>query len=75
MRLLRFTRNDEILWINQTYQIGLLKTDYVPRHCCYCHLDSAVPGYVDYGYNHGAVLRVDIQACRFVYFYRALDDL
>lgn len=46
-----------------------------PQHSSECHLDSAVPGYVDYGRNHGAVLKVDIETGRFVYFYRALDDL
>ena len=25
-----------------------------PQHSSECHLDSAVPGYVDYGRNHGA---------------------
>ncbi len=46
-----------------------------PQHSSECHLDSAIPGYVDYGHNHGAVLKVDIDDGRFVYFYRGLDDL
>ena len=40
-----------------------------PRHVSECHSDSAVPGYVDYGVNHGATLRVDIDEGRFVFFY------
>ena len=45
-----------------------------PQHSSECHLDSSVPGYVDYGLNHGAVLKVDIDDGRFVYFYRGLDE-
>lgn len=44
-----------------------------PQHSSECHLDSAVPGYVDYGLNHGAALRVDIGDGRFVFFYRKID--
>jgi hypothetical protein len=40
-----------------------------PQHASECHLDSAVPGYVDYGVHHGATLMVDIEAGRFVFFY------
>ena len=40
-----------------------------PQHTSECHLDSAIPGYVDYGANHGATLMVDIEAGRFVFFY------
>jgi len=45
-----------------------------PQHSSECHLDSAVPCYVDYGRNHGASLKVDIDGGRFVYFYRSLDN-
>lgn len=44
-----------------------------PQHSSECHLDSAVPGYVDYGLNHGASLKVDIEDGRFVFFYLAID--
>ena len=40
-----------------------------PQHSSECHLDSAVPGYVDYGVSHGATLQVDIEQGRFVFFY------
>jgi hypothetical protein len=43
-----------------------------PQHSSECHQDSAVPGYVDYGLNHGAKLKVDIGAGRFVFFYMPL---
>lgn len=40
-----------------------------PQHSSECHLDSAVPGYVDYGISHGAKLLIDIEDGRFVFFY------
>lgn len=40
-----------------------------PQHVSECHQDSATPGYVDYGLNHGASLKIDIEAGRFVFFY------
>ncbi|HHJ16811.1 MAG TPA: hypothetical protein ENJ80_08960 [Gammaproteobacteria bacterium] len=44
-----------------------------PQHASECHQDSAVPGYVDYGINHGATLKVDIEHGRFVFFYLPVD--
>lgn len=44
-----------------------------PQHASECHLDSAVPGYVDYGVSHGARLMVEIEDGRFVFFYLPLD--
>jgi Domain of unknown function (DUF5619) len=44
-----------------------------PQHSSECHADSAVPGYVDYGVNHGATLMVDIENGRFVFFYFPVD--
>lgn len=44
-----------------------------PQHASECHLASAVPGYVDYGLNHGAKLMVDIEEGRFVFFYLPLE--
>ena len=41
-----------------------------PQHVSECHQDSATPGYVDYGLNHGAHLMIDIEGGRFVFFYR-----
>lgn len=41
-----------------------------PQHVSECHQDSATPGYVDYGLNHGASLKIDIENGRFVIFYR-----
>jgi hypothetical protein len=45
-----------------------------PQHSSECHQASAVPGYVDYGLNHGARLKVDIEGGRFVFFYLPLAD-
>ncbi len=44
-----------------------------PQHSSECHLDSATPGYVDYGLHHGATLKVDIGEGRFVFFYLPVD--
>ncbi len=41
-----------------------------PQHVSECHRDSATPGYVDYGLNHGASLMIEIEGGRFVFFYR-----
>jgi len=46
-----------------------------PQHASECHLDSATPGYVDYGIHHGAKLMIDIHAGRFVFFYLPLGEL
>ena len=44
-----------------------------PQHASECHAASAISGYVDYGLNHGAKLKVDIEAGRFVFFYLPID--
>ncbi len=44
-----------------------------PQHVSECHADSAVPGYVDYGINHGATLEVTVEDGRFVFFYLPLN--
>lgn len=44
-----------------------------PQHASECHLDSAIPGYVDYGVSHGATLKVDVERGRFVFFYLPLE--
>lgn len=44
-----------------------------PQHASECHLDSAVPGYVDYGLSHGATLKVDVEHGRFVFFYLPVE--
>lgn len=44
-----------------------------PQHASECHLDSAIPGYVDYGVHHGATLVAVIEAGRFVFYYTDLE--
>jgi len=44
-----------------------------PQHSSECHLDSSIPGYVDYGIHHGATLVINIHQGRFVFFYLPLD--
>ncbi|MCW8825190.1 MAG: AF1514 family protein [Gammaproteobacteria bacterium] len=43
-----------------------------PRNSSECHEDAAVPGYVDYGLNHGATLKIDLYQGRFIFFYMPL---
>ncbi len=43
-----------------------------PQHASECHQDSAIPGYVDYGLNHGATLKIDLYQGRFIFFFLAL---
>ncbi len=45
-----------------------------PQHASECHADDAVPGYVDYGLNHGATMVVDIEKGRFVFFYLSVES-
>ena len=40
-----------------------------PQHASECHEESAIPGYVDFGINHGAELKIDIEQGRFVFYY------
>lgn len=44
-----------------------------PQHASECHVNSAIPGYVDYALYRGATLRIDFQQGRFVFFYLAID--
>jgi hypothetical protein len=40
-----------------------------PQHASECHQGGDIPGYVDFGINHGAELKVDIESGRFVFYY------
>lgn len=40
-----------------------------PQHASECHEGGAIPGYVDFGINHGAELKIDIEQGRFVFYY------
>lgn len=44
-----------------------------PQHASECHLDSAIPGYVDYGLHHGASVVVVFEGGRFVFYYTVLE--
>ena len=44
-----------------------------PQHSSECHLDSAIPGYVDYGISHGAKLMINFEKGRFVFFYMPVN--
>jgi len=44
-----------------------------PQHASECHVNSAIPGYIDYALYHGATLKIDFENGRFVFFYMAID--
>ena len=44
-----------------------------PQHASECHVNSAIPGYIDYALYHGATLKIDIEQGRFVFFYLPID--
>jgi len=44
-----------------------------PQHASECHINSPIPGYIDYALFHGATLKVDIEQGRFVFFYLPID--
>ena len=44
-----------------------------PQHVTESDEESAVPGYVYYGINHGATLKVDIEKGRFVFFFTPVE--
>ena len=44
-----------------------------PQHASECHVNSAIPGYIDYALYHGATLKIDIESGRFIFFYLSID--
>lgn len=44
-----------------------------PQHATESDDPDGVPGYVYYGINHGATLKVDIEKGRFVFFFTPVD--
>lgn len=44
-----------------------------PQHASECHVNSAIPGYIDYALYHGATLKIDFEHGRFVFFYLPVD--
>jgi len=44
-----------------------------PQHSSECHVNSAIPGYIDYALYHGASLKIDIEKGRFIFFYLPID--
>jgi len=44
-----------------------------PQHASECHVNSAIPGYVDYALYHGAKMKIDIEQGRFIFFYMPVD--
>lgn len=44
-----------------------------PQHTSECDEEDAVPGYVYYGLNHGATLKVDVEKGRFVFFFTPVE--
>lgn len=44
-----------------------------PQHASECHLNSAIPGYIDYALYRNATLKIDIENGRFIFFYLPVD--
>jgi len=44
-----------------------------PQHASECHVNCAIPGYIDYALYHGAKLKIDIEQGRFIFFYLPID--
>ena len=44
-----------------------------PQHASECHVNSAIPGYIDYALYHGAKLKIDFEQGRFIFFYMPID--
>jgi len=44
-----------------------------PQHASECHVNSAIPGYIDYALYHGAKLKIDFEDGRFIFFYMPVD--
>jgi hypothetical protein len=45
-----------------------------PAHSSDCHDTCEMPGYVEYATSRGGELKVDVEAGRFVFCYRSVDD-
>jgi Domain of unknown function (DUF5619) len=44
-----------------------------PQHATESDEECAVPGYVEYGINHGATLKIDIEKGRFIFFFTPVE--
>ena len=44
-----------------------------PQHASECHVDTPIPGYIDYALYHGAKLKIDVENGRFIFFFLAID--
>ena len=44
-----------------------------PQHASECHVNSAIPGYIDYALYHGATLKIDFEQGRFIFFYLSIE--
>ncbi|MES9843642.1 MAG: AF1514 family protein [Candidatus Sedimenticola sp. PURPLELP] len=44
-----------------------------PQHASECHMNSAIPGYIDYALYRDAKLKIDIEQGRFIFFYLPVD--
>jgi len=66
--------------VNKHYEDSMLLAWYdrdrdfeSPQHASECHVNSAIPGYIDYALYHGATLKIDIENGRFIFFYLSID--
>jgi len=43
----------------------------IPQHAGECHVNSAIPGYIDYALYHGATLKIILNKEQYSFFYYA----
>lgn len=43
----------------------------IPQHAGECHVNSAIPGYIDYALYHGATLKIVLNNEQYSFFYYA----
>jgi hypothetical protein len=43
----------------------------IPQHAGECHVNSAIPGYIDYALYHGATLKIVLNKEQYSFFYYA----
>jgi len=43
----------------------------IPQHAGECHVNSAIPGYIDYALYHGATLKIVLNNKQYSFFYYA----
>lgn len=63
---------------DQHFEDAMLLSSYdrerdfeIPQHAGECHVNSAIPGYIDYALYHGATLKIILNNEQYSFFYYA----